>query len=77
MNAPIYCLFGLRRKALSIRPQYDIHVHKSPFTFDCPRKERLERCSLLVAYFADLLAQYCKEQPFQWYNFFDFWQKGA
>jgi predicted LPLAT superfamily acyltransferase len=77
MNAPVYCLFGMRRKALSIRPKYDIHVHKSLLSFDCPRKERLKKCSLLVESFAALLAQYCKEQPFQWYNFFDFWQEGA
>jgi predicted LPLAT superfamily acyltransferase len=75
MNAPVYCLFGLRRKTLSIRPTYAIHVHKSPLTFDCPRKERFRRCSLLVEYFTTLLTQYCKEQPFQWYNFFDFWQE--
>jgi predicted LPLAT superfamily acyltransferase len=77
MNAPIYCLFGLRRKVLSIKPSYTIHVHKSPLSFDCPRNERLKRCSLLVEFFAALLTQYCKEQPFQWYNFFDFWQEGA
>ncbi|MDR0291075.1 MAG: hypothetical protein LBI06_09085 [Treponema sp.] len=75
LNAPVYCLFGLRRKALSIKPTYTIHVHKSPITFDCPRKERLRRCSLLAESFAALLAKYCKEQPFQWYNFFDFWQE--
>jgi predicted LPLAT superfamily acyltransferase len=76
MNAPVYCLFGLRRKALSLKHQYDIHVHKSPLSFNCSRKERLDRCSLLVESFTDLLTRYCKEQPFQWYNFFDFWQEG-
>jgi predicted LPLAT superfamily acyltransferase len=77
MNAPVYCLFGLRLKDLSIRPKYTIHLHKSPLSFDCPRKERLKRCSLLAESFTALLAQYCKERPFQWYNFFDFWQEGA
>jgi predicted LPLAT superfamily acyltransferase len=77
MNAPVYCLFGMRQHDLSIRPKYTMHIHKSPLSFDCNRKERIRRCSLLVAYFAALLAQYCKEQPFQWYNFFDFWQDGV
>jgi predicted LPLAT superfamily acyltransferase len=77
MNAPVYCLFGLRRKDLSIRPKYTIHVHKSPLTFDCSRKERLKKCSLLADFFVMFLAKYCKEHPFQWYNFFDFWQEGA
>jgi predicted LPLAT superfamily acyltransferase len=76
MNAPVYCLFGLRQHDLSIRPKYNMHIHKSPLTFDCGRKERIKRCSLLVESFSALLTQYCKEQPFQWYNFFDFWQEG-
>jgi predicted LPLAT superfamily acyltransferase len=77
MNAPVYCLFGLRQKDLSVKPKYTIHVHKVLLPFSCSRKERLKRCSLLVESFVELLTQYCKEHPFQWYNFFDFWQKGT
>jgi predicted LPLAT superfamily acyltransferase len=77
MNAPVYFLIGLRRGVLSIRPKYNMHIHKSHLSFDCPRKERLEKCSLLAESFAAILEKYCKEQPFQWYNFFDFWQEGA
>jgi len=77
MNAPVFFVFGLRRKDLSLKPQYDLYVHKSPLSFDCARKERLKRSELLARSFADLLESYCKKQPFQWYNFFDFWQEGA
>jgi predicted LPLAT superfamily acyltransferase len=77
MNAPVFFVFGLRRKALSLKPQYDMHVHKSSLSFDCSRKERFERSGLLARSFAGFLESYCKEQPFQWYNFFDFWQEGA
>jgi predicted LPLAT superfamily acyltransferase len=77
VNAPVYFVFALRRKDLSLKPEYDMHVHKSPLSFDCPRKDRLVRSSLLTDSFASLLEGYCKKQPFQWYNFFDFWQEGA
>jgi len=77
MNAPVFFVFGLRRKALSLRPRYDLHVHKSALSFDCSRKERFERSELLARSFAGFLEGYCKEQPFQWYNFFDFWHEGA
>jgi predicted LPLAT superfamily acyltransferase len=77
MNAPVFFVFGLRRGALSLKPQYGFHVHKSSLSFDCSRKERFERSELLARSFAFLLEGYCKEQPFQWYNFFDFWQEGA
>jgi predicted LPLAT superfamily acyltransferase len=76
-NAPIYFVFCLRRKDLSLKSEYDMHVHKSPLSFDCPRKERLVRSSLLADSFAAFLESYCKKKPFQWYNFFDFWQEGA
>jgi len=77
MEAPVYFLFALRRKDLSIKPVYDMRVHKCPLSFDCSRKERLNKSSLLACSFAALLESYCKQNPFQWYNFYDFWSKEA
>ena len=77
INAPVYFVFGLRDRDLALKPKYHMYVHKSPLSFDCSRKERLARSSLLARSFAALLETYCKEYPFQWYNFFDFWQKGV
>jgi len=77
MNAPVYFVFGLRRKTLSLKPKYDLHVHKSSLSFGSSRKERFEKSELLARSFAEFLETYCKQQPFQWYNFFDFWQEGA
>jgi len=80
IHAPVYFIFALRRGDLSIRPEYDMHVHKSSlspesFPSDSARKERLRLSASLANDFAALLENYCKERPFQWYNFFDFWQK--
>jgi len=77
LNAPVYFLFALRRGDLSIKPEYDMYVHKSTMSFECSRKERLEKSSLLAQSFTELLEKYCKKAPFQWYNFFDFWLKEA
>jgi predicted LPLAT superfamily acyltransferase len=80
IRAPVYFIFALRRGDLSIKPEYDMHVHKSSlspdsFSPDSTRKERLRLCASLANDFAGLLENYCKERPFQWYNFFDFWLK--
>jgi predicted LPLAT superfamily acyltransferase len=75
MEAPVYFVFALRRKDPGIKPEYDIRVHKCPLSFDCSRKERLHRSTLLAVSFATLLESYCKQNPFQWYNFHDFWSK--
>jgi len=76
MKPHVYFVFGLRRGDLSLMPEYTIHVHKSPLSFDFTRKERIEKSTLLAHSFAALLESYCEKQPFQWYNFFDFWQEG-
>jgi predicted LPLAT superfamily acyltransferase len=75
MKAPVYFVFSLRRRDLSIKPEYDMYVHKSTLSFECSRKERFTQSSLLANSFASLLEDYCKKNPFQWYNFYDFWSK--
>ena len=75
LKAPVYFIFGLRHGDLSIKPKYNMHVHGSPLSFDCRRKERQERSYLLAESFTELLEKYCKKYPFQWYNFFNFWNE--
>jgi predicted LPLAT superfamily acyltransferase len=77
MKAPVYCVFALRHRDLSLKPEYDMHVHKSRLSLECSRKERFNQSALLARSFAALVESYCKETPFQWYNFYDFWQKEA
>jgi predicted LPLAT superfamily acyltransferase len=77
MKTSVYFVFSLRRGDLSLIPEYDMHVHKCSLSFDCSRKERVERSSRMARSFVSYLESYCKERPFQWYNFFDFWQGGA
>lgn len=51
--------------------KYAIYVEPLPYNKDLPKKEQMQQ--LADAYVAELekrLHQY----PFQWYNFFDFWQ---
>lgn len=73
INAPTYFMFGVRKKDISIFPQYDMFVHKNPVSFDCPRKEREERIKATIANYAHELEKLCIEHPYQWFNFFDFW----
>jgi len=77
LKAPVYFIFALRRGDLSIKPEYDMHVHKSTLSLECSRKERFNQSSLLAKSFTALLENYCKQTPFQWYNFYDFWLKEA
>ncbi|MDR2069558.1 MAG: hypothetical protein LBP71_06785 [Spirochaetaceae bacterium] len=75
LKAPVYFVFALRRRDLSLKPEYDMLVRKSTVSFDCPRKERGDRIRELARSFAASLEEYCKQYPYQWYNFYDFWAK--
>ncbi|MCL1812413.1 MAG: hypothetical protein FWG29_02695 [Treponema sp.] len=77
LKAPVYFIFALRRGELSLKPEYDLYVHKSTLSLECTRKERILRSFELARSFAELLEGYCKERPFQWYNFYNFWQEGV
>jgi predicted LPLAT superfamily acyltransferase len=73
LKVPTYFVFALRQGDLSLASRYDMHVHKSPVSFDCPRRERENRIRDMAFLFAEWLEFYCKQHPYQWYNFYDFW----
>ena len=73
LDVPTYFMFGLRKKDISVRPQYNLYVKKSAVHFDCGRREREMRIRQMVAEYAAELEAHCKQNPYQWYNFFDFW----
>ena len=81
LHMPIYYVFALRRGELSIYPKYDMHVYKNKISTErskeYSKKERFEYSTLLVRSFAEMLETHCKNHPFQWYNFYNFWSKGA
>jgi len=76
INYPVYFIFGLRERCLSLKSKYNMYVHKSDISFDCSRKERIQRSNILASSFVSMLEGYCKKYPFQWFNFFDFWHEG-
>jgi predicted LPLAT superfamily acyltransferase len=70
-----YFVFGLRQKTLSLDGKYDMRVYKSGITFDCPRSERNKRIEELARSYVLKLEELCKATPYQWYNFYDFWEE--
>lgn len=73
LNAPTYYIFGLRTKIASLHPINNIYVEKSKVDFNCKRSEREARIHELCCEYISKLEKYCKEYPYQWYNFFNFW----
>lgn len=74
LGLPVVLCFGLRRGWR----RYDVHLE----TFDetttpTPRGQRRERVDAAVQAFAQRLEAYCLDAPYNWFNFYDFWQELA
>lgn len=75
LNAPAYFVWGLRNKDITLFPEYNMYVRKNPVDFSGSRKERGEKILQTVRNFVKNLEDLCVLNPYQWYNFFDFWKE--
>lgn len=68
LQCPVYLFF-------CIQDGRGYRVHMEPFAdrVDLPRKERDEALKTWVARYAAAVETRCRETPFQWFNFYDFW----
>ena len=74
MKAPVYFMFGLRSRLSIFNPKQNVYIEKCHTDFNCPRSEREQRIIQCCGEFVARLEKYCILYPYQWYNFFDFWE---
>ncbi len=70
LKAPVILCFALHRGD----NRYDVYFHKLRDKINLPRKDRDLKLQLLMQEYADILEQHAIEYPYNWYNFYDFWQ---
>jgi predicted LPLAT superfamily acyltransferase len=70
LDCPVYFLFCLKKGR-----RYDVYLEKLAESLALPRASRREELQRVVTTYANRLEQRCLEFPYQWYNFFDFWQE--
>lgn len=75
LNAPIYFVFAIRKNDFDIRSPYEMHVVRAKTELSGPRKERPAKIKLLLQEYTGLLERHCLRHPYQWYNFYNFWDK--
>jgi len=66
---PLGVRVGLRRYHISVQPIADRVV--------LPRKTREASLQGYMARYAALLEKTCLQHPYQWFNFYDFWQRST
>jgi len=72
MECPVYLLFCVR----SARGTWRLTLEPFAERILLPRGQRSEALAQYAASYAARLEKWCREFPFQWYNFFDLWSAG-
>lgn len=74
MEAPVYHMFAVRVDDLDPSSPYEFHVCRSQISFQGSRKDRMAKIQDLLDEYVAHLERLCLNHPYQWYNFFNFWQ---
>lgn len=70
LKVPVVLCFGLYRGG----NRYDLHFEPFADTLAVERKQRDAHLREVTARFAARLAHYARDAPYNWFNFYDFWQ---
>ncbi|WP_018865748.1 MULTISPECIES: lipid A biosynthesis acyltransferase [unclassified Thioalkalivibrio] len=73
LKVPVILCFGLYRGG----NRYDIVFEPFAETLDAPRGQRDEILAQWVQRYADRLAARVREAPYNWFNFYDFWDDAS
>jgi predicted LPLAT superfamily acyltransferase len=57
--------------------RYDVHFEALADFSDTPRADRSAQVEAAVERYVRLLERHCRQAPYNWFNFFDFWHDGA
>lgn len=69
LKCPVYTLFSVRQKG-----RYRVTLTRFSERLDFPRKDREAALQGTVNRFAAVLQEQALANPFQWFNFYDFWR---
>jgi predicted LPLAT superfamily acyltransferase len=68
LSCPVFLMFSIRKGELR-----QVHFELFREAVSLPRHGRDQALAALVAEFAGRLEYYCRQAPFEWFNFYDFW----
>jgi predicted LPLAT superfamily acyltransferase len=78
LDCPVYLFFCLRESDRGERGErYRIHFEPFAERIALPRNERQKRLQGYLQQYAQRLEAHCLQAPYQWFNFYDFWQQDA
>lgn len=73
LGRPVIFMTGLYRDG----NRYDVHFERLADFSDVRRDTRAAAVDAALARYVALLERYCRAAPYNWFNYFDFWQDGG
>lgn len=73
LHCPVLCFFGLRVDHF----RYDTYAIKLADQIELARGQREEMAQRYAQQYADLLAEKARRYPYNWFNFYEFWNPAA
>ena len=74
LDCPVFHLFCLKDKLAGGKRVYRVVFEKYADKLALPRKTRQQTLQKIVSDYAQRLSYYAAAYPYQWFNFYDFWQ---
>ncbi|MFP4905561.1 hypothetical protein ACLFKT_41955, partial [Paraburkholderia sp. BR14261] len=72
LKRPVLFMTGLYRGG----NRYDVHFETLADFTDVPRESRQRAIDAALVRYVTLLDRYCRLAPYNWFNYYDFWQGG-
>jgi len=72
LQCPVLLIFCLKR-----RHRYHIIFESLAEGIKMPRRERAKALGFWMSRYVERLQHYCVSDPYQWFNFFDFWGQAS
>lgn len=71
LDCPVYFLFCLKDKKIN---KYHVIFEQYSNSLKMPRTQRQAILNQVITDYAQRLGHYAAQYPYQWFNFYDFWQ---
>lgn len=71
LRCPVYLVFGLYRRP----DRYDLHCEPFAERLELPRAQREQHLAEVVQRYAARVEEHALREPYNWFNFFDFWRR--
>lgn len=70
LKVPVLAVFCYR-----MNQNFEVHIHKIADKVQFSRKNRMEEMKQTTRQYIELLEGHCLRVPYQWFNFYNFWNK--